>query len=84
MMSFPCGRRKYDSQQYGATGSCTTSCKSTIGDLASAKAFHSGCACFESTVNVMHELKGEPVVCTCQVSCRWFPHFLGQARFSDV
>ncbi|GAV04312.1 hypothetical protein RvY_14613 [Ramazzottius varieornatus] len=40
--------------------------KSTIGDLASAKAFHSGCTCFESTVNVMHELKGEPVVCTCQ------------------
>ncbi|OQV25091.1 Phosphatidylinositol [Hypsibius exemplaris] len=40
--------------------------KSTIGDLTSAKAFHSGCTCFESSVNVMHELRGEPTVCTCQ------------------
>ncbi|XP_055327654.1 phosphatidylinositol 4-kinase beta-like isoform X2 [Paramacrobiotus metropolitanus] len=40
--------------------------KTTIGDLTSAKAFHSGCTCFETTANVMHELRGEPVECTCQ------------------
>lgn len=42
---------------------------STVGDLLSGRAFENGCNCFDSTVNVLNEMKGnkvEPSKCTCQ------------------
>lgn len=41
----------------------------TLGDLLSGRAFDNGCSCFETTANVLNEMKGiklEPSQCACQ------------------
>lgn len=43
--------------------------KLSLGDLASGRAFDSGCVCFESCQGVVNDLRGRKTECSCSVGC---------------